>query len=535
MFGFPFKSVSCSEHNYGIVALEVDATLNLKEVNVRAQIDVLKAGIDKKIYNVGQDISVRGGTANDVLNRLPSVEVDEDGGVTLRGDGSVIILINGRPSSLSGGNGKTLLDALPAGSIERVEIVANPSAKYDPDGTSGIINIVLKKSLFKGLNGTVSSNLGSGNLSSGNILEGNVSLNFRNNKFNVFATYNGRTYNGYRNKFSDLYDSGVVDSTMHLNQSRIGTDLNNSQSFRTGLDLNLSKRHKLAVFANVSVGRRERTGDLWNTLYDYDGEVSNLWLRSSFDPKKRRNMDFGMNYEWSFKNDRGKLQFNGNQSLGFEDISGFYVETYYTPDTLLNSQDPLQQRMFNIETNNINTLQLDLEYIFPKINSRVEAGAKSIIRDQSVQTDSETFDLSASGYVEDTLANFDYLYNERIYSVYGIFGQQVEKFKYQLGLRAEQANQIPDLVSDSVSVPNRYFNLFPSAHLKYALNDMNEFGLSYSRRISRARANQLNPFTNYSDPFNLRRGNPYLQPEYIHSFDLAHTYVVLMLLELKLS
>lgn len=524
MFGFPFKSVSCSEHNYGIVALEVDATLNLKEVNVRAQIDVLKAGIDKKIYNVGQDISVRGGTANDVLNRLPSVEVDEDGGVTLRGDGSVIILINGRPSSLSGGNGKTLLDALPAGSIERVEIVANPSAKYDPDGTSGIINIVLKKSLFKGLNGTVSSNLGSGNLSSGNILEGNVSLNFRNNKFNVFATYNGRTYNGYRNKFSDLYDSGVVDSTMHLNQSRIGTDLNNSQSFRTGLDLNLSKRHKLAVFANVSVGRRERTGDLWNTLYDYDGEISNLWLRSSFDPKKRRNMDFGMNYEWSFKNDRGKLQFNGNQSLGFEDISGFYVETYYTPDTLLNSQDSLQQRMFNIETNNINTLQLDLEYIFPKINSRVEAGAKSIIRDQSVQTDSETFDLSASGYVEDTLANFDYLYNERIYSVYGIFGQQVEKFKYQLGLRAEQANQIPDLVSDSVSVPNRYFNLFPSAHLKYALNDMNEFGLSYSRRISRARANQLNPFTNYSDPFNLRRGNPYLQPEYIHSFDLAHTY-----------
>jgi hypothetical protein len=108
--------------------------------------------------------------------------------------------------------------------------------------------------------------------------------------------------------------------------------------------------------------------------------------------------------------------------------------------------------MFNIETNNINTLQLDLEYIFPKINSRVEAGAKSIIRDQSVQTDSETFDLSASGYVEDTLANFDYLYNERIYSVYGIFGQQVEKFKYQLGLRAEQANQIPDLPEQKIRV-----------------------------------------------------------------------------------
>ena len=143
----PFKSNACSAHDYGPIQLGIDATLNLEEVKVQAKIDVLKAGIDKKIYNVGQDISVRGGTANDVLNRLPSVEVDEDGGVTMRGDGSVIILINGRPSSLSGGNGKTLLDALPAGSIERVEIVSNPSAKYDPDGPSGIINIVLKKSL----------------------------------------------------------------------------------------------------------------------------------------------------------------------------------------------------------------------------------------------------------------------------------------------------------------------------------------------------------------------------------------------------
>ncbi len=137
---------ACESKNFENILLKRDITLNLQEVKVKANIDVLKAGIDKKIYNVGQDISVRGGTANDVLNRLPSVEVDEDGGVTLRGDGSVIILINGRPSSLSGGNGKTLLDALPAGSIERVEIVANPSAKYDPDGTSGIINIVLKKS-----------------------------------------------------------------------------------------------------------------------------------------------------------------------------------------------------------------------------------------------------------------------------------------------------------------------------------------------------------------------------------------------------
>ena len=518
------KSVSCLSYDYGTIQLSIDRALNLEEVKVQAQVDVLKAGIDKKIYNVGQDISVRGGTANDVLNRLPSVEVDEDGGVTLRGDGSVIILINGRPSSLSGGNGKTLLDALPAGSIERVEIVANPSAKYDPDGTSGIINIVLKKSLFKGLNGAVSSNAGSGDLSSGNIFEGNISLNYRNNKLNVYSSYNGRTYNGYRNKYSDIYENFGDDSIVRLNQSRLGTDLNNSQSLRAGIDINVSERQKLGVFGNLSLGRRERTGSLWNTLYQFAESPSALWRRTSFDPKTRTNIDLGLNYEWSFVKDRGKLQFNVNQSFGDEDIKGFYSEAYFTLDTLLNGEDTLQQQLENIESNDINTIQLDLEYIFPKINSRVELGAKSIIRDQSVSTFSETYDNDNQEFAADTLANFDYRYAERIFSLYGIFGQQIDKFKYQFGVRLEQAYQIPELLSDGASIPNTYFNAFPSAHIKYALNDRNEFGLSYSRRISRAKANQLNPFTNYADPFNLRRGNPYLQPEYIHSFDLAYTF-----------
>ena len=519
-----FSSTNCTNTDFGRLKLKLDATINLEEVKVQAQIDVLKAGIDKKVYNVGEDISVKGGTANDVLNRLPSVEVDEDGGVTLRGDGSVIILINGRPSSLSGGNGKTLLDALPAGSIERVEIVTNPSARYDPDGTSGIINIVLKKNKLKGFNGTVSSNIGTGDLSNGNIYEGNISLNYRNNKFNVFASYNGRSYRGYRNKFSDIYEYFSDDSLSHLDQNRIGTDLNVSQSFMAGLDLNLSQLHKLGVYSNISLGRRERTGDLWNSIYNQDASRMALWNRTSFDPKTRTNMDFGLNYEWSFIDDRGKLQFNLNQSFGAEDIYGYYSEYYYTPDSIVSGIDSLSQRLHNLESNNINTAQLDFEYVFPSINSRIEAGAKSIIRSQTVNTFSESYEHLTGSYLEDTIANFDYRYDERIFSLYGIFGQQLNKFKYQAGLRVEKAYQIPDLISDSLRIENNYFNFFPSAHLKYSINDKNEFGLSYSRRISRARAGQLNPFTNYADPFNLRRGNPYLQPEYIHSFDLAYIY-----------
>ena len=518
------SSVNCERIKFGALKLKIDRTLNLEEVKVRAQIDVLKAGIDKKVYNVGEDISVKGGTANDVLNRLPSVEVDEDGGVTLRGDGSVIILINGRPSSLSGGNGKTLLDALPAGSIERVEIVTNPSARYDPDGTSGIINIVLKKNKLKGFNGSLSSNIGSGDLKNGNIYEGNVSLNYRNDKINVFASYNGRSYRGYRNKFSDIYESFSDGTVQHLDQNRIGTDLNISQSIRTGLDLTLSQNHKLGIYSSLSLGERERTGDLWNSIYDQDGMRSALWNRTSYDPKSRMNIDFGLNYEWVFSDEKGKLQFNFNQSVGDEDIEGFYSEYYFTPDSIANGSDSLSQRLNNIESNDINSAQLDFEYVFPSINARIEAGAKSIIRYQSVNTFSESYDHVIESYLEDTIANFNYQYDERIFSLYGIFGQQINKFKYQAGLRVEKAYQIPDLISDTLRIENDYFNFFPSAHLKYSINDKNELGLSYSRRISRARAGQLNPFTNYADPFNLRRGNPYLQPEYIHSFDLAYIF-----------
>ena len=184
---FELKPTQANLH-LGTLRMQKPKTQETKEVVVRGQKEVMETGIDKKVYNVAEDLNVNGGTANDILNRLPSVEVDQDGGVLLRGQGSVTILIDGRPSSMSGGNGKTLLDALPANSIERVEIVTNPSAKYDPDGTSGIINIVLKKNKLLGFNGLVSTNLASGDLRGGNVGEGSVSLSYRNGNINVFGT-----------------------------------------------------------------------------------------------------------------------------------------------------------------------------------------------------------------------------------------------------------------------------------------------------------------------------------------------------------
>ena len=509
--------------NLGTVSLQADKTLKLDQINVFGTADILTSGIDKKVYNVGEDMSVKGGTANDILKNIPSVDIDQDGRIMLRGDGSVTVLIDGRPSSLSGGNGKTLLDALPAGSIERIEIVTNPSAKYDPDGTSGIINIVIKKNKLKGFNGLVSSNIGSGDFTGGNVADGGLSMSYRNTVFNVYGSYNGRYLAGYRNNTSFIRQTFLNDSVSILDQNRTGTDLNAGNTYRFGFDFNLKNRKTMSFSTTGSNGRRDRTGDLWNGIKDIDQELVGLTRRVSYDPSQQHNYDFNVNFRQEFKNNRGNLVVDANQSIGMESIQGYYLQGNYSLDSVVDAPSYLSQRLFNVEKNNISSIQTDLTYLWPEKLMRSEFGLKAIIRDQGVDTYSETYDQSSLTYFEDTLANFLYQYNEQIYSAYGIFGHQINKFKYQGGVRFEKAYQIPNLISDSIKITNDYFNFFPSAHIKYSLNKKSEIGLSYSRRITRASSGDLNPFTAYSDPFNLRRGNPYLQPEFVNSYDLAYT------------
>ena len=509
--------------NVGTLKMRRISEKTEREIKVIAEKDVLKAGIDKKIYNVAEDLNVRGGTANDILQRLPSVEVDQDGKVMLRGEGTVTVLIDGRPSSLSGGNGKTLLDALPAGSIERIEIVTNPSAKYDPDGTSGIINIVLKKNKLSGFNGLVSTNLASAYIHGGNIAEGNMSLSYRTGILNVYGMYNARYLDGYRNNFSEIIQNSGS-NYFHLNQSRLGTDLNAGHTFRFGMDVNLKARNTLGFSATGNIGERNRTGDLWNSTYDMSGNRDSLWQRMSYDPSQQHNYDMNLYYKYDLKNERGTLSFDAAQSLGNEHTQGYYEQRYYSVDSTLNGLPSLLQELHNKEKNNITTLQTDFTYLLPKLGARFETGAKAIMRDQLVDTYSSHYDWASQSNVSDSMANFLYAYKEQIFSLYAVYGQQINKFKFQGGLRAEDAFQIPNLISDSIRIVNHYINLFPSAHLRYAFKPKSEVSLSYSRRITRAASADLNPFTNYSDPYNLRTGNPYLQPEFIHSFDLGYSF-----------
>lgn len=510
---------------------EINMTINnqrlVDEIIVTGKQDILKSGIDKKVYNVGQDLTLRGGTANDILKNLPSVDLDQDGRILLRGEGSVNILIDGKPSSLSGSNGKTLLDALPAGSIERIEIVTNPSAKYDPDGSSGIINIVLKKNKLKGFNGLITANLGSGNFNGGNVVDESVSLSYRNASFNAFASYNGRYLEGYRNNFNYSRQVLSLDSASILDQKRLGTDLNAGHTARVGFDWTLKHSRSIAFSTITSLGQRDRTGDLWNTRYGEDAfgviTPTALWQRMSYDPSNQKNVDFNLNFRQNLKSNRGNFTADASHSIGANEINGFYNQYQYSLDTiLLPMLAPLRQRLSNEESSRVTTLQTDWVYLWPDQSVRTEFGAKGILRHQVVDTYSETMDSITEEYMEDTLSNFLYSYDEQVFSIYSIVAHQFKRLKYQAGVRLEQSYQIPNLISDTIRIVNNYFNFFPSAHIRYSIKKGSELGLSYSRRISRASSSNLNPFTSYADPMNLQRGNPYLKPEFINSYDFSY-------------
>lgn len=504
-------SSSLSLRKMGNISLVQDAK-QLDEVIIEREKNQLNLGLDKKVYNLGDDISTSGSSATDVLNNVPSVEIDQDGNISLRGAGNVTILVDGKPSSLTGGSGKSILEGIPASSIERIEIVTNPSAKYDPDGTSGIINIVLKKNLKRGLNGNVNASAGTGDL-----YTAGAALSMRNTHVNLYGNYAYSYRDGYRNNFSD-FEQYFGDSTSYLNQSRLGGDLNITHTAKIGADFYIKDRNTLSFSVSGNLGDRTRTGNQINTRYTNTNDTTQIWERTTSDPNQNKNIDLSLGYEWLFKDDKGSLTATGYESFGQEANQGYYIQNYLLP---ANDSLYLDQRLFSLESNDVTTLALDLVRIFK--NLRTESGLKMIHRNMVMNSHSDSKGNSGD-YQSDTISAYDYEYTERIYSAYTQAGTVYKKFKFQVGVRLEYSNQRPNLISQNKSFNNEYFNAFPSGTIRYPYAKRGEISLGYSRRINRPNSGNLNPFTSYADPYNLRMGNPALKPEYINSFDLGIDY-----------
>ena len=500
--------------NLGKIFLISEKSQDLDEVTVKAEKEVIETSFDKRVYSTEDDLTSQGGDITDILNNIPSVEVDNDGNISLRGSGNVMILFDGRPSAMSAG-AEGALDGIPASSVERIEVVTNPSARYDPDGTAGIINIVLKKNKLRGVNSKIDLSGATGHL-----YNGSVNFNARNENINFYTNYSYRYREGYRNNLNDRL--GILDGEeVRLLQDRSGTDTRRSHTAKVGSDFYISDNDVIGLSLSGTINDRIRTGDQYN-FESFDDELNRYWQRSTIDPRDRMSMDINADYKRDFDDQKGSLLAVVTQSIGRSESFGRYEEYYYRPDGQVLSPGYFYQFQDRYNENSTLTASLDLERNVSE-NFRYELGAKSIINRELRGNYMEILDTVTNEIVPDFNVINDFRFDEQIYAAYGIIAHQVgERFKYQVGSRFEQAFTQPQLLTTNEDFENNYFSFFPSGHLIYGDDDMGEFSLSYSRRINRPRSWNLNPFPLFSDPLNLRQGNPALQPEYINSYEFGY-------------
>lgn len=499
------------EFEGGIIGLIEDVDL-LSEVEVVAESNEIQTAIDKKVFNVDKQITAQGGTALDALQNVPSITVDMDGNVSLRGSANVTILIDGRPSSITGSGRQGVLTSIPASSIETIEIITNPSAKYDPDGMSGIINIVLKKNKMKGFNGSVDAGVGTGI-----DYNGSVNLAYRNKFFNVYGGYSINHYRGYRN-FTQTQETWLNNTYNRLEQGREGTHLRHSNMVKLGADFYLNKKNTIGFSMSGNISNNDRTGDMIYNAYD-STQLLDTWQRISENPKYRDGADVNLFYEKKFEKKNQKFTFDGNYSFGSALSEGVYSENQLNADEEIIESNYLQQYNRTPDKNSKANFQVD--YFHPTNLGKMEMGLKSTFRQTEQTFYQETFNTASGAFEGDDSLNNTFNYGEQVHAGYFIYGFGLKKLQFQVGLRAEQVFVDAAVQGDSVTYKNDYFSLYPSAHIKKPLGENRELSLSYSRRVNRPRMHSINPFPKFTDPLNLRRGNPYLNPEYINSVELG--------------
>jgi outer membrane receptor for ferrienterochelin and colicins len=510
-----FKPVSfsrdiTSDTNLGITSLEVDVT-QLEAVEIIAERTTVDIKLDKRVYTVGQDMMVKGGTISDVLDNVPSVSVDAEGNVALRGNEGVTVLIDGRPSSLSGGNIADILRQLPAESVDKVEVITNPSARYDAEGGGGIINIVLKKGKADGFNGSVTANTG---IPENHGINGN--LNFRSEKFNLFSNFGYQYRRNPGNSFTDteyLDEAGNTEGFVneHRENERFQRGFNASFGIELFLDESLSWTNSF----NFRRSNGDNPTDTWYDNYLADGTFESTRYRYNFEDEKDNNVQFSTSLLKKFNEDGHELKIDASAAMNLDD------ENAIINDVVLGSVDPDDysfERTFNKEKENRTLVQAD--YVLPiSENSRFEAGYRGSFNERV--TDARAESLEGGAWQNDENYTNELEYNEYVNALYTQYGSKVGKFSYLFGLRWEDTNIDVNLLNRGEYNNKKYNNFFPSAFLTYEFNESTNISLSYSRRINRPRGRFLNPFSGLESNINIFQGNPDLDPSLTDAIDLG--------------
>jgi outer membrane receptor protein involved in Fe transport len=495
--------------NLGKISL-VETAVSLDEVLVTREKALFNNSIDRKIYNVDQDIMSKAGSASELLQNVPSVEVDIDGNVSLRGSSNVLMLINGKNSPLLGRNRAEVLQQMPASTIERIEVITNPSAKYSPDGTSGIINIVLKKNTSPGMNGSVTANAGNQER-----YNANVRLNYSPGDFNLFGSYSIRQDS--RNRITT--DSRLLpDSTGGRGSYRQDLASNASplsHMVTLGFDIEPDDANSAGVSRNYFYNSFTRTDLAGSVLRGDNGAPSQMFDRTRLDNEFQK--DYGVNafYQHRFTVDDHKIRFEFTLSGHPEQEDNRFTDFYLLPSAPSQFDNTLIKPLEN-------RTQISLDYSDPLTDhSNLEAGYSGEINHGDYNFLVQNFDPAAGLYITDYGKTSRFVFDETIHALYATYEHSFGAFRLLGGLRTEQAHTRADLASTDSLLTRSYFNLYPTLHLLYRFNESAELQLNYSRRVHRPESDDMNPFPEYRDPRNISSGNPSLKPEYIHSVEFG--------------
>lgn len=500
--------------DFGILRLASKTTV-LQGVVVQAEKSYMQFSLDKKIFNVGKDLANAGGSASDILTNIPSVSVDPEGTVKLRGSDNVRILIDGKPSglvSIKGGGG---LQQLPASLIERVEIITNPSARYEAEGNAGIINIVLKKDKQQGFNGSVElitghpANFGA-----------SVNFNYRQKKINFFLNYgiSYRNQPGVGKLYQEVYSP---DTTFILQQANKSVLKGLNNNIRGGLDYYFTEKSILTASYLFRRSDATRTMDIrYNDYFNTLSKLNNTITRRQDEEEQEPNSEYSLNYKKTFGTKDHDLTAAAKYIDNWESSNQLFTQNYFSSNGVQDKAKSILQQSGNDEYEKQWLLQLD--YVKPiGKDGKFETGIRSSFRDMIndyVVTEKNT----AGEFVP--LPNLDnvFIYDENIHAAYGILGNKVKKNSYQAGLRAEWTDVKTTLEKTNEINPRSYFNFFPSAHFTFDLPKQNALQVSYSRRVRRPFYNDLSPFMTFSDARNFSSGNPDLDPEFSNVGEISH-------------
>ena len=492
------KVISINE-DFGIFELEI-VTESLNEVELVGERTEVEIRLDKRIYNVGKDITVRGGSVADVLDNVPSVSVDVEGNVALRGNQNVRILINGKPSGLVGLSGPQGLRSLPAESIEKVEVVTSPSARYEASGTAGILNVILKKEELEGFNGSFILNGGAPTT-----YGGNATLNWRTKKLNIFSTTSLRD--------SESRGGGDFESE-NFNPVRFVNEDRDYQRNRKSIFFNLGAEYYFNDDTSLTISGFVRTSDNesnYNTKIDNlnaAGVVVDQFGRYQFEEEIDNSQQFTTNFTKKF------------DDKGHELVIEFQTESSEEDESdLAENTSTFNQESDTFEDQSRTLLQMD--YVWPvNENTQFEIGYRG---DFSLQeTDYNVFDLLDNGRTPNTeLTNF-LGFTQKINAAYAQFGKKINKFSYLIGLRMEKTHIEIDQKTTKIFKEKDYTDWFPTLNFSFEFTEKENITLGYSRRIRRPRSWSLNPFRSLTSLTFFRQGNPDLDPSYSKLFDLGY-------------